>query len=101
MNSIKEKARHLIQKQDYDSALALLIPRFTREKDAEIVYMIGKCFYEKLDISNAVRFFQRALEYDPMNREFLFAMGRAYQAFDQPAEALNIYRRIVKEKCLK
>jgi tetratricopeptide (TPR) repeat protein len=101
MKDMKLKAKGLIQKQDYDTALALLLPLFSRGKDAETVYLIGKCFDEKLDISNAVRFFQRALEYEPMNHDFLFAMGKAYQEFDQPDEALNVYRRIVAKKCLK
>jgi len=101
MNKRVSEAKTLMQLHAYDHALALLMPLFTKERDVDIVYLIGQCFYEKLDISNAVRFFKKALEYAPENEHILYDLGRAYQEFDRPLEALEIYRKILELKELR
>jgi len=97
MNEKKEKAKLLIASEEYDAARLALISLFEKDAgDAEICFLLGECFFKIGDISNAVRFYQRAAEILPHKREFFLALGSAYEAFGEEHRAIEAYLRVLE-----
>lgn len=96
MNEKKERAKLLIASEAYDAARLALISLFEKDAaDAEICFLLGECFFKTGDISNAVRFYQRAAELHPQNREFLLSLGSAYEAFGEEHRAIEAYLKVL------
>jgi tetratricopeptide (TPR) repeat protein len=89
-------AKTMVDAKQYNNALELLIPLFEeRERDHELYFLLGKCFLETGDSSNAVRFFQKAIELNLREPEYLLALGRAYESFGDPIKAMDTYLKVL------
>jgi tetratricopeptide (TPR) repeat protein len=96
MENIFSKAKAMIEMKRYDEALDMLVPLFEeREKDDELYFLMGTCFLEKEDTSNAVRFFQKAVDLNPLEERYLLALGSAHEAFGDIVKAMDTYLKVL------
>jgi len=97
MHPEKKKIHTLIGEQKFEEALEALIVLFEKSgMDAEVYYLIGTCFYAKEDVSNAVRFLEKANEIEPNRYDYLLSLGMAYEAFGEERKAFSTYVKLAK-----
>jgi len=97
MNERIEAIKQLMVQDQYNEACKRLIVLFEKNfRDPEVSFLLGKCFFNTGDISNAIRFYRKAVELRPWKREFLLALGRAYEVFGENIKAIEVYRKVLE-----
>lgn len=116
LSQFKSKVEEAIEKEDtashYDLGVAYKEMGLLDEAIAEFqiaargldyrlraIEMLGACFIEKTDYRIALKVLRRALQV-PLHRDedlvgIFYAMGRAYEALDETANALESYERVM------
>ena len=116
LNQFKSKVEEAIEKEDtashYDLGVAYKEMGLLDEAIAEFqiaarsldyrlraIEMLGACFIEKADYPIALKVLRRALQV-PLHRDedlvgIFYAMGRAYEALEETANALESYERVM------
>jgi len=96
METRLKEAKMLVELKRFDEAKEILMPIFEeREKDDQMYFLLGKCFLETGDNSNAVRFFQKAVDLKPREAEYLLALATAQEAFGDTIQAMDTYLKIL------
>ncbi|MCF6206239.1 MAG: hypothetical protein L3J47_04995 [Sulfurovum sp.] len=91
-----KEAQGLVEQTEYNKAKEILITLFKeRADDDQMYFLLGRCFLETGDNSNAVRFFKKAVALRPHDTDYLIALGSAYEAFGEPIHAMEIYVRVL------
>ncbi|MCK4941219.1 tetratricopeptide repeat protein [candidate division WOR-3 bacterium] len=92
-------ARKFINKWNYDRALTEIIS-FRNEKDSEIQYLLGYCYFRKNEYHEAAEYFRGSLEIDTTFKDSII---KAYNILsqnaikiDEPERALFLYQEIAK-----
>lgn len=116
LDQFKSKVEEAIEKEDtashYDLGVAYKEMGLLDEAIAEFqiaargldyrlraIEMLGACFIEKADYRIALKVLRRALQV-PLHRDedlvgIFYAMGRAYEALEETANALESYERVM------
>ena len=71
-----DEAQHLYQRTDYQGALKILLPQAT--KDAQTWALIGQSYFMQADYKKATDAFEKAVNADPRNSEYVHWLGRAW-----------------------
>ncbi|BDU16725.1 tetratricopeptide repeat protein [Lysobacter auxotrophicus] len=83
-------AQSLLQQRRYAQALELLAPmEATSAGDARYFYLLGRAAFGAGEAERARVALERSIELDPDDTNAHLALGRAYHALDQHANALN------------
>lgn len=85
-------------KEEYQNILqvASKIPS-EKIKNEWTAYRIGQAFFNNRDFENAIKYFEKATEFTPLNLEFREKLGTAYFNLNQIEKAKMEYEFVLKE----
>ena len=69
-----ELAHTLIESEDFNGAISTLMHLLDTDLKAEAFYLIGYVYAGKMDFEAAIRYIEKALEYDPENRGYRYSL---------------------------
>ena len=96
MEDLRNKAIYLMKKQQYDEALPLFLDLINKNpNDPWLYYMAGQCFRFTNDMSNAIKFLEKATEIEVEEFEFWHALGIAYQLGGDYVRAVEAFHEAI------
>ncbi|MFW6253801.1 MAG: tetratricopeptide repeat protein [Chitinivibrionales bacterium] len=95
-NVVANRELGLIYYKDkqYAKALPLLKRSMETKEDADVAYMIGKCYLETKDVDNAVTYLKKTTEQKPTMYEAGLDLARAYFGMGKYLVAASEYGRV-------
>jgi len=70
---------------------------FENIKDGWTAYRIGEAFYTQSDMMNALKYFQKSIEFLPKHLDFQEKLGATYFALKRIAEARKVFAFVLSE----
>jgi tetratricopeptide (TPR) repeat protein len=90
------KARELLEKQDYNSVIAMLAPKKFILQDADAINMLGVAYMETRQIDSALSCFNQAIKLNNRNYKYFYNRGNAFWQMGMPEEALKDFDRALE-----
>ncbi len=97
-NEPLQRAVSQFEAGDYSSAITTLLTVVADNgNNAEAYYWLGRCYYEKRDFHNAIKYAKRSAELAPQNSLYHQWLGRAYGGKADREHDLSAALRVQKE----
>ena len=94
-----KNARKFIGNWNYDRALTEIIS-YRNEKDPEIQYLLGYCYFNKNEFEEAAEYFMSSLAVDSMYKDSIVTLYNFFAQnaikIDEPQRALFFYQEVAK-----
>ncbi|MFH1427251.1 MAG: tetratricopeptide repeat protein [Patescibacteria group bacterium] len=88
-------ARVFIKEKNETEAIKLLTELTSKYNDPEIHYELGRAYYNLGETENAINFFNKVLEIDPLHANALYSLGLAYELIGEDKEALIYFKKVL------
>ncbi len=94
-------ANTYLENETYKHDDALIIDTYQQairhdEKFLDAYYNLGRFYQDKLQLTDALAWYNKALAIDPKYKNALFSAAQAYEQLNQPKETINAFNQLLK-----